>query len=36
MDDYEGIKTYFAAFHLHEDFPVSVVIDDFADFFDER
>lgn len=36
MDDDEGIKNYFAAFHLHDIFPVSVIIDDFGDFFDER
>lgn len=36
MDDDEGIKKYFAAFHLHDTFPVAVVIDDFGDFFDER
>ncbi|XP_020570622.1 uncharacterized protein LOC110017837 isoform X6 [Phalaenopsis equestris] len=31
-DDVE-IKKYFAAFHLHERFPVAVIIDDFGDFF---
>ncbi|KAI3472912.1 hypothetical protein Pfo_029161 [Paulownia fortunei] len=36
VDDDEGIKNYFAAFHLHDTFPVSVIIDDFAEFFDER
>lgn len=36
LDDDEGIKNYFAAFHLHDTFPVSVIIDDFGDFFDER
>ncbi|KAL2253826.1 uncharacterized protein LOC105168477 isoform X3 [Sesamum indicum] len=36
VDDDEGIKNYFAAFHLHDTFPVSVIIDDFADFFNER
>lgn len=37
VDDDEGIKNYFAAFHLqHPTFPLSVIIDDFADFFDER
>ncbi|PIN04312.1 hypothetical protein CDL12_23153 [Handroanthus impetiginosus] len=36
VDDDEGIKNYFAAFHLHDKFPASVIIDDFADFFDER
>ncbi|KAG8365800.1 hypothetical protein BUALT_Bualt17G0009500 [Buddleja alternifolia] len=36
VNDAEGIKNYFAAFHLHNTFPASVIIDDFADFFDER
>ncbi|XP_051116495.1 uncharacterized protein LOC127241475 isoform X2 [Andrographis paniculata] len=36
VDDDEGIKKYFAAFHLHHSFPASVIIDDFGDFFDER
>jgi hypothetical protein len=36
VEDDERIKNYFGAFHLHDTFPVSVVIDDFADFFDER
>ncbi|XP_031114678.1 uncharacterized protein LOC116018814 isoform X2 [Ipomoea triloba] len=36
IDDDEGIKRYFAAFHIHHVNPVSVIIDDFADFFDER
>ncbi|KAL8519955.1 hypothetical protein ACS0TY_010767 [Phlomoides rotata] len=36
VDDDEGIKNYFAAFHLHDTFPVLVIIDDFVDFFDER
>ena len=37
VDDDEGIKNYFAAFHLqHPTFPLSGIIDDFADFFDER
>ncbi|KAL5541307.1 hypothetical protein UlMin_042529 [Ulmus minor] len=31
----EGIKKYFAAFHLHDTFPTVVVIDDFGDFFEE-
>ncbi|XP_060186179.1 uncharacterized protein LOC132615583 isoform X1 [Lycium barbarum] len=35
IDDEEGIKKYFAAFHMHDPAPVSVIIDDFADFFDE-
>ncbi|XP_020093541.1 uncharacterized protein LOC109713764 isoform X2 [Ananas comosus] len=36
VEDDEGIKKYFAAFHLHESFPVAVIIDDFGDFFSER
>ncbi|KAL3511500.1 hypothetical protein ACH5RR_030901 [Cinchona calisaya] len=38
VDDDEGIKNYFAAFHLmhHHTFPLSIIIDDFADFFDQR
>lgn len=36
MDDDEGIKKYFAAFHLHDTFPAAVVIDDFGNFFDDR
>ncbi|CAK7336055.1 unnamed protein product [Dovyalis caffra] len=36
VEDDEGIKKYFAAFHLHDTFPIAVVIDDFGDFFDER
>ncbi|CAI9093078.1 OLC1v1028486C1 [Oldenlandia corymbosa var. corymbosa] len=37
VDDDEGIKKYFAGFHLHNStFPALVVIDDFADFFDQR
>nr|XP_025884348.1 uncharacterized protein LOC101251654 isoform X2 [Solanum lycopersicum] len=35
VDDEEGIKKYFAAFHMHDPAPVSVIIDDFADFFDQ-
>ncbi|XP_055807847.1 uncharacterized protein LOC129876427 isoform X1 [Solanum dulcamara] len=35
IDDEEGIKKYFAAFHMHDPSPVSVIIDDFADFFDQ-
>ncbi|CAI9785039.1 unnamed protein product [Fraxinus pennsylvanica] len=33
VDD-EGIKNYFAAFHMHGTFPVSVTTENFADFFD--
>ncbi|KAF8408484.1 hypothetical protein HHK36_007639 [Tetracentron sinense] len=36
IDDDEGIKKYFAAFHLHDTFPVAVIVDDFGDFFDDR
>lgn len=36
VEDDEGIKKYFAAFHLHDTFPLSVVVDDFGDFFYER
>lgn len=36
MDDEEGIKHYFAAFHLHDTFPAAVVVDDFGDLFEER
>ncbi|MBA0642290.1 hypothetical protein Goklo_026710, partial [Gossypium klotzschianum] len=35
-DDDEGIKKYFAAFHLKDTFPIAVVVDDFRDFFHER
>ncbi|MBA0792835.1 hypothetical protein Gohar_017298, partial [Gossypium harknessii] len=34
-DDDEGIKKYFAAFHLKDTFPIAVVVDDFGDFFHE-
>lgn len=36
VDDDEGINNYFAALHLHDVFPASIIIDDFADFFGER
>ncbi|WCJ26737.1 hypothetical protein M5689_008531 [Euphorbia peplus] len=36
LDDDDGIKKFFAAFHLFDKFPAAVVIDDFADFFNER
>ncbi|KAF5741212.1 hypothetical protein HS088_TW10G00208 [Tripterygium wilfordii] len=36
VDDDEGIKKYFAAFHFHDIFPAAVVVDDFGGFFDER
>ncbi|XP_010488376.1 PREDICTED: uncharacterized protein LOC104766234 isoform X1 [Camelina sativa] len=35
VDDDEGIRKYFAAFHLHHvvDSPSAVIIDDFGDYF---
>ncbi|XP_065853349.1 uncharacterized protein [Euphorbia lathyris] len=36
VDDDDGIKKYFSAFHLFDKFPVAVVIDDFGDFFNDR
>ncbi|KAI7734156.1 hypothetical protein M8C21_014125, partial [Ambrosia artemisiifolia] len=36
VEDEEGINKFFAAFHMHDRYPVLVVIDDFGDFFDER
>lgn len=36
VDDDEGIKKYFAAFHIHSTFPAAVIVDDFGDFFQER
>ncbi|CAK9171908.1 unnamed protein product [Ilex paraguariensis] len=36
LDDHEDIKKYFAAFHIHDAFPLSIIIDDFGDFFDDR
>lgn len=34
MDDDEGLRNYFAAFHLHLDLPpAALVIDDFGDYF---
>lgn len=36
LEDDEGIKKYFAAFHLHETCPTAVIIDDFGEFFDDR
>ncbi|XP_078173578.1 tRNA dimethylallyltransferase isoform X2 [Carex rostrata] len=36
IEDYEDIKMYFAAFHLHEKFPSAVIIDDFGGFFNDR
>ncbi|KAG1361885.1 hypothetical protein COCNU_10G001040 [Cocos nucifera] len=36
VEDDEGIQKFFAAFHLHDNFPVAVIIDDFGDFFCDR
>lgn len=36
IKDDEGIKKYFAAFHLHDNIPSTVIIDGFGDFFVER
>ncbi|XP_057773871.1 uncharacterized protein LOC130993125 isoform X2 [Salvia miltiorrhiza] len=36
VDDDEGIKNYFAAFHLHPTFPTSIIVDNFGHFFNER
>ncbi|XP_038982327.1 uncharacterized protein LOC103703889 isoform X3 [Phoenix dactylifera] len=36
VEDDEGIKKFFASFHLHESFPVAVIIDDFGDFFSDK
>ncbi|KAG8091873.1 hypothetical protein GUJ93_ZPchr0012g19993 [Zizania palustris] len=36
VEDYDGIRKYFAAFHLLDIFPAAVIVDDFADFFLER
>ncbi|KMT07349.1 hypothetical protein BVRB_6g149760 [Beta vulgaris subsp. vulgaris] len=35
LDDYDddGMKKYFAAFHLLQPFPIAVIIDDFGQFF---
>ncbi|XP_060969239.1 uncharacterized protein LOC115715271 isoform X2 [Cannabis sativa] len=35
VDNDEAIKNYFAAFHLHETFPDTVIVDDFGDFFED-
>ncbi|XP_062204856.1 uncharacterized protein LOC133906911 isoform X2 [Phragmites australis] len=35
VEDGEEIRNYFAAFHLHDNFPAAVIVDDFADFFSE-
>ncbi|KAL1550503.1 hypothetical protein AAHA92_18455 [Salvia divinorum] len=36
VDDDEGIKSYFAAFHLHPTFPTSIIVDNLGHFFVER
>ena len=36
IEDGDEIKKYFAAFHLLDNFPAAVIVDDFADFFSER
>ncbi|KAL5717359.1 hypothetical protein ACHQM5_010375 [Ranunculus cassubicifolius] len=36
VEDDDGIKKYFASFHLHETFPSAVIVDDFGDFFNDR
>ncbi|PNT67505.1 uncharacterized protein LOC100842867 isoform X1 [Brachypodium distachyon] len=36
VEDDEGIRKYFAAFHLLDNFPAAVIVDDFAGFFLER
>ncbi|XP_037450498.1 uncharacterized protein LOC119320521 isoform X4 [Triticum dicoccoides] len=35
IEDDEGIRKYFAAFHLLDDFPAAVIVDDFTRFFSE-
>ncbi|KAI4340626.1 hypothetical protein MLD38_025441 [Melastoma candidum] len=36
VDDDEGLRKYFAAFHLLKTVPASVIVDDFGELFDER
>ncbi|CAM8900184.1 unnamed protein product [Rhodiola kirilowii] len=36
VEDDQGVKNYFAAFHLLDKFPVAVIVDDFGDLFSER
>ncbi|CAH1435682.1 unnamed protein product [Lactuca virosa] len=36
VEDEEGINKFFAAFHMHDTFPVLVIIDDLGEFFDEK
>ncbi|OVA09667.1 hypothetical protein BVC80_9101g203 [Macleaya cordata] len=35
VEDDEGMKKYFAAFHMHQTFPLAVIVDNFGDFFHE-
>ncbi|XP_057496055.1 uncharacterized protein LOC130781030 [Actinidia eriantha] len=35
-DDEQGINKYFAAFHLFDKFPHTVIMDDFGDLFEDR
>ncbi|CAN6293309.1 unnamed protein product [Urochloa humidicola] len=35
-EDGDEIRKYFAAFHLLDNFPAAVIVDDFPDFFSER
>ena len=36
MDDEQGINKYFAAFHLFDKIPHTVIMDDFGDLFEDR
>ncbi|KAM7254522.1 hypothetical protein ACFE04_003902 [Oxalis oulophora] len=36
IDDEEGLKKYFAAFHLLDEIPMRVIVDDFGNFFDQK
>jgi hypothetical protein len=36
IEDGDEIIKYFAAFHLLDNFPAAIIVDDFADFFSER
>ncbi|XVE66103.1 hypothetical protein DITRI_Ditri08aG0053900 [Diplodiscus trichospermus] len=36
VDDDDGIKKYFAAFHLNDTCPAAIIVDDFGYFFNER
>ncbi|XVE66104.1 hypothetical protein DITRI_Ditri08aG0053900 [Diplodiscus trichospermus] len=35
VDDDDGIKKYFAAFHLNDTCPAAIIVDDFGYFFNE-